>query len=53
MKAKELIEKLSEFDENKEVVTSINFGDRPLNQDCMDCMDVMEFEDIVVIFTTH
>lgn len=49
MTVKELIEKLIEFDKNKEVIASINIRDKALDQDCM---NVMEFEDRVVIFTT-
>ena len=50
MTVKELIEKLTKVDENKEVIASVNIQDEPLDQDCR---DVKEIDDIVVIFTEY
>lgn len=47
MTVKELIEKLTEFDENKKVIANIEIGYEAFGQDCM---GVIEFKDRVVIF---
>ena len=47
MTVKELIDKLTEFDESKKVIANINIGDETFGQDCM---GVMEFKDRVTIF---
>lgn len=47
MKAKELIEKLSEFDTDKDIIINIGIGDECYG---MGCMGVMGFDNNITLF---